>query len=93
MSKAEVEKLLKKNFSDKTFDGILKCAQGDLEKCNKIDLQQWKDTAIKDVNAVAQKVKDKEMKQRQKEKNEELKRVRKVIAEKSKATAKEKQQE
>ena len=53
VSKNEVENLLKKNFSDKTFDGILRCAQGDLDKCNKIDLDQWKDSAIRDVDAVA----------------------------------------
>lgn len=53
VNKNEVESLLKKNFSDKTFDGILRCAQGDLDKCNKIDLDQWKDSAIRDVDAVA----------------------------------------
>ena len=39
VEKGEVEHLLNKNFSDKVFDGILKCVQGDLEKCKKIDLE------------------------------------------------------
>lgn len=55
VSKSEIEALLKKNFSDKTFDGILKCAQGDLEKCNKIDLESWKQSTNRDVQAIAEK--------------------------------------
>ena len=64
VSKSEIEALLKKNFSDKTFDGILKCAQGDLEKCNKIDLETWKQSANRDVQAIAEKARIKLQKQK-----------------------------
>ena len=60
VGKGDVEKLLKKNFSDKTFDGILKCVQGDLDKCKKIDLDKWKESATHDVEALATKARVKE---------------------------------
>ena len=42
VAKADVEKLLKKSFSNKTFQQVLLCVQGDLAKCDKIDLEKWR---------------------------------------------------
>ena len=85
--------MLLKNFSDKTFNDILKCAQGDLDKCRKIDLERWSQAANRDVQAVAEKARIKEQKRKQKEKNVELERVNKMIAEKSRKTRREIKQE
>ena len=90
MEKNDVQQLLKKNFSDKTFEMILKCVQGDLNKCNKIDLEKWKDHANRDVDAVAVKAKINRQKTREKENKAELKRVMKIIDKKSKKTNAEK---
>jgi len=53
VSKKDVDTLLKKNFSDKTFQSILHCTQGDLAECKKIDLDKWKSDAKKDVSTIA----------------------------------------
>ena len=53
-SQKDINDVLNKHFSDKTFQAILQCAQGDLSKCKKVDLNDWKKTAIKDLSDVAQ---------------------------------------
>lgn len=45
MTRNEVNNILAKNFSDKTFDNVLLCIQGDLDKCKTVRLEQWKATA------------------------------------------------
>ena len=37
----EVEKLLDKHFSDEVWQNILKCVQGDLTFCTKLNLTRW----------------------------------------------------
>ena len=48
-TRGEINEILQKNFSDKTFDNILLCAQGDLERCKQIKLESWKDKAEKHI--------------------------------------------
>ena len=57
VSKKEVGHLLRNHFSDKTFQDILQCAQGQLNKCKKIDLRKWQRSATKEVEDIARKAK------------------------------------
>ena len=71
---------MSKSFSDKTFLAIMQCAQGDLNKCKKVDLNDWKKEAKADLTGVAQSAKSK--------KDEKKPKV--VHKKKRKGTAKEK---
>ena len=53
--RTEINALLKKHFSDSQFDNILLCVQGDLERCKKINLENWKKKADKQVEEMAEK--------------------------------------
>ena len=62
VDKGDVQQMLKKNFSDKTFENILDCVQGNLHRCNKIDLDKWRESANLDVEAVAEKARIRQQK-------------------------------
>jgi len=47
--KEDVDKLLNKHFSDKVFEDILRCNQGELEFCKKINMQKWREDAVNDI--------------------------------------------
>lgn len=51
----DINHLLKTAFSDKTFGDLLKCSQGDLKVCKKINLEKWKETADKEVKIIGKK--------------------------------------
>ena len=55
VSKQEISKLLQKHFSDVMFQQILRCVQGDLDYCSKINLQKWQESANKDILAISKK--------------------------------------
>lgn len=55
VGKGDIEHLLKHTFSDKTFDNMLKCSQGDLKVCKQINLEKWKEKANKEVKTIARK--------------------------------------
>ena len=83
MSRNEVEHLLKKNWSDKTFDAILKCTQGDLKACKKINLEKWKQTTEKDVDKLAKSAKKRSDKETYEKKKEALEKINKLVKEKT----------
>lgn len=64
IGRTEINALLKKHFSDSQFDNILLCVQGDLERCKKINLENWKKKADKQVEEMAEKAKVKARKER-----------------------------
>ena len=37
----QVIKILNKHFSDGVFQNILRCVQGELEFCSKLNMQRW----------------------------------------------------
>lgn len=53
ITRGEVNEILQKHFSDKTFDNILLCVQGDLTKCEQIKLEDWKEKAEKHIASKA----------------------------------------
>ena len=59
VTQCDVNHLLKTIFSDKTFSDMLKCSQGDLKVCKKINLKKWKEQANKEVKVIAKKAKEK----------------------------------
>ena len=83
VNRSEVEHLLKKNWSDKTFDAILKCTQGDLKACKKINLEKWKQTTEKDVDRLAKTAKKRSDKETYAKKKEALEKINKLIEDKS----------
>ena len=55
VSDSDISHLLKTSFSDQTFSDLLKCSQGDLKTCKKINLDKWKESADKEVSTIAKK--------------------------------------
>ncbi len=74
--------MLKKNWSDKTFDLILKCTQGDLKACKKINLEKWKQETSKDVEKLAENAKKRSDKETYAKKKEALQKINKLIEKK-----------
>jgi hypothetical protein len=75
ITRPEVNDILKKNFSDKTFDNILLCVQGDLERCKKIKLEAWRKTAEKQISAKSSVVKIRARKEKDKKNNKAIKKI------------------
>jgi len=75
ITRPEVNDILKKNFSDKTFDNILLCVQGDLERCKKIKLDAWRKTAEKHIGAKASVVKVRARKEKDKKRDKAIKKI------------------
>ena len=93
VAKADVEKILKKSFSNKTFQQVLLCAQGDLAKCEEVDLEKWRKESEKAVREMAKKAEVKAKKARAKEKVKALKQVGGIVAGQRKLSAKQKKTE
>ena len=93
IGRTEINALLKKHFSDSQFDNILLCVQGDLERCKKINLENWKKKADKQVEDMAEKAKIKARKERDKKKEKAIKKVNEIIAAKSKASKAERKEQ
>lgn len=53
VSRSQIDGLLRKHFSNKTFDNMLACVQGDLNKCKQVDLEKWAHKANEHVDKVA----------------------------------------
>lgn len=58
---------------------MLKCSQGDLKVCKKINLKKWKETANKEVKVIAKKAKEKKTICDCKEKEEKQKKINKLV--------------
>ena len=86
VSKTDIEHLLKHTFSDKTFDNILKCSQGDLNVCKKINLEKWKEKANKEVKSIAKKAERKKVVDDSKKKEHAQIKINKKVEEATKNT-------
>ena len=93
VSKADVEKLLKKSFSNKTFQQVLLCVQGDLAKCDKIDLEKWRKESEKDVREMAKRAEAKAKKDKEREKVKALKKINEIVTRQTQLSEKEKRTE
>ena len=79
----EVEKLLDKHFSDEVWQNILKCVQGDLTYCTKLNLTRWQQAADKDIFDLSKKAKQAYNKEEARKTQEVKARVDGIINEKS----------
>lgn len=61
VSENDIHHLLKTAFSDETFGDLLKCSQGDLKICKKINLEKWKEVADKEIKTIGKKAKQKKI--------------------------------
>ena len=93
VAKGDVEKLLKKSFSNKTFQQVLLCVQGDLAKCDKIDLEKWRKESEKDVREMAKRAEAKAKKEKEKEKVKALKKINEIVTRQTQLSEKEKRTE
>ena len=89
ITRAEVNEILKKNFSDQTFDNILLCVQGNLEKCKKIKLETWRKNAEKHIGEKASIVKIRARKIKDKKRDAALKKIETIYRAQAKMTKKE----
>ena len=79
VDEAQVMKILNKHFSDNVFQNVLRCVQGDLDFCSKINMQRWQESAERDINAYAKKAQHIQDVEDSKSKAAMLQRVNKVI--------------
>ena len=86
VSKQEISKLLQKHFSDAMFQQILRCVQGDLDFCGRINLQKWSDAVNKDIMTLSKRARTIEEKAEAKKKQEALNKINHLISRKSEET-------
>ena len=86
VSQNDVNHLLKTVFSDKTFSDLLKCSQGDLKVCKKINLKKWKEKADKEVKSIAKKAKEKKVISDGKEKERKQTKINKIVQNETKSS-------
>lgn len=90
VKKEEVEKILRKSFANKTFQEVLLCAQGDLAKCESVDLEKWRKESEKAVREAAKKAEVKAKKAKAEQKVKTLKKIQGIVAKQRKDAAKQK---
>ena len=90
VAKADVEKILRKSFANKTFQQVLLCAQGDLAKCEEVDLEKWRKESEKAVREAAKKAEVKAKKAKAEQKVKALKKIEGIVTKQRKETAKQK---
>ena len=90
VARADQEKILRKSFANKTFQQVLLCAQGDLAKCQEVDLEKWRKESEKRVREAAKKAEVKAKKREAERKVKALKKVQAIVAQQRKDAAKQK---
>ena len=86
VSKGQIGKLLNRHFSDGIFQNILRCIQGDLDYCKRINMQKWSEAAIKDVEVLGKKARHEGLVEDRKHKQESIDKINKIVAKKSSET-------
>lgn len=92
ITRSEVNEILQKNFSDKTFDNILLCVQGDLTRCEQIKLEAWKEKAEKHIASKAHVTQTRTRNERDKKRDELMKKMEKIYDAQSKMTQQERKE-
>lgn len=92
-TRAEVNDVLQKNFSDKTFDRILQCAQGNLDMCKQIKLENWKENAEKHIAKKANVIQTRTRAERDKKRDELMKKMEKIYDAQAKMTHEERKEQ
>lgn len=93
VTRREIKKLLQTHFGNAMFQQILRCVQGDLDFCSKINMQKWSEASNKDIVTLSKKAKHIEEKAEQKKKEFALTKINKIIAKKSEETHSERKAE
>ncbi len=87
ISKHDVSTLIHKYFSDKLFQDILKCDQGQLDYCQKINFKSWRSDTEHAIGIEAHKAKRKLLAAEAKKKDEAIRRINAFTEQKTKKMA------
>lgn len=93
VTETEINDILQKNFSDKTFNNMMMCIQGDLEMCKKVKLEAWKYTAEKDIAQKSAIVKERAKREKIQKREAITNKMEKIYAAQSKLTEEERQEQ
>lgn len=80
ISKAEVSELIKKYFPETLFQNILKCDQGQLDYCQKINFKSWRSNVEHAIGNVSHKAKQKQKANDAKQKDTAIRRINGFIS-------------
>ena len=82
-AKKDAAVLLSKHFPDAFFQEILRCVQGELEDCKKINLQKWQHDAEADIKELAKAAKARHEANEARKKQEALEKITGIIDKKT----------